>query len=269
MSVTFVATPIGNLKDITIRALETLKESDIIACEDTRHTRKLLSHYDIHVPLMVYDDHHDASGLEKIIAMHQEGKNIAVVSDAGMPVVSDPGVLLVRELIKLDIPFSVLPGPSAFVNAWVLSGIESSSFTFFGFLPRRKKERLETLEELKNKKEALIFYEAVHRIDKTVEDILSVFGNRMVSLSRELTKLYEETIRTDLEGLKELLRERELKGELVLVVEGCQEEEQKNLEDRIEEVLQAGYSKSDAAKLIAKEYGLAKNEVYQLLVNDK
>lgn len=265
MSLYIVPTPIGNLSDITLRALEVLQEVSAIACEDTTHTRKLLNHYEIKKRLIHYDDSRGEEGLKEVLNLLRKGESVALVSDAGMPFISDPGHLLIKASEEEGFKLEVLPGPSAFINAWVHAGM-GGPFSFFGFLPRKKGELLARLSELKSHKEALIFYEAPHRLQKTLEAIEGVFGERKLVIARELTKKFEEVIRTTTTQSLEWLKNGTIKGEFVLVVEGAKEEklQEKSIEEELQEYMDMGMSKKDAVKIVSQERNLPKREVYQV-----
>ena len=265
-------TPIGNLEDITLRVLRILKEVDLIAAEDTRHTIRLLNHYDIQKPLTSYHEHNrEGKGkvlLEKLIA----GQNIALVSDAGMPGISDPGADLVKLCVENKVGIEVLPGAAAFVTALVASGLPTDKFTFEGFLDRDKKKRKKRLEEIKGEDRTLIFYEAPHRIRATLQDIKQLLGNRHAVLARELTKKYEEILRGSLEELEEHFRQREPKGEMVLMIAGAAPEDRKqevpvweslSIIEHLVQYLDTGMDKKEAIKAVAKERGIPKREVYE------
>ncbi len=272
MSLYICATPIGNLSEASPRLIEVLKTADVIATEDTRHTRKLSSHYEIRTKLMHYSDHHGAKGLEKIIALLKEGKTVALVSDAGMPLISDPGYELVVRLMEEGLHWEVISGPTALINALVLSGLPTQPFYFEGFLPRKKTERRSRLLTLRDMKATMIFYEAPTRIAAVLSDMLEVFGERRVALCRELTKLHEEVIRLPLSDAALEWKEEAPRGELVLVVEGAGESEAEGtLEEALQELLEMGYRKKEAIELIAGERGVPKREVYQaaLRLEDK
>jgi 16S rRNA (cytidine1402-2'-O)-methyltransferase len=220
-----VSTPIGNLKDITLRAIEVLKDVELILCEDTRHAQKLLNEYQITTPRDSFHDHNKEKKTPKIIRLLREGKNIALISDAGTPGISDPGFYLVREAIKNCIPIIPIPGPTAFVPALVISGLPTDRFVFEGFLPRKKGKRRKRLEELRQENRTIILYESPYRLKDTLRELFEVLGeDRQICLVRELTKIHEEAIRGKLSEIIKLVEEGEvlLKGELVLVVEGKQ-----------------------------------------------
>lgn len=256
----FVGTPIGNRKDITLRALEVLKSVEYIACEDTRTSSVLLSMYDIHTKLIAYHKFNEREVASKIVNDAKQ-KDIAVISDAGLPAISDPGYILVKELQKENVPFTVVAGPSAVTNAFILSGMPAP-FTFIGFLPEKNKDRENLLKSFKDTPSSLIFYVSPHHLEKDMLDMYHFLGDRKVAVVRELTKLYEEVTQTTLkEGYQGVI-----KGEFVLVVEqSC--EFQKPLGTLKEQLLryqEEGYLKAEAIKKVAKENGVKKNEVYQI-----
>lgn len=264
-----VGTPIGNLEDMSVRAVRTLQEVDFIAAEDTRVTLKLLNHFDIKKPMVSYHDHNIREKGEVIIAKLQSGENGAIVTDAGMPCISDPGEDLVRLCAENNITVQVVPGPSAAISALALSGLNTSKFVFEGFLTTNKSGRIENLEALKNEPRTLIFYEAPHKLKDTLRDLRKVLGNRKISLCRELTKIHEEVDRTDLDGAIAEYEERTPKGEYVLIVEGAPEEAGEvsfTLEQAIDMVLALsakGTPLSSAAKDVAKQTGFKKGELYK------
>lgn len=268
-----VPTPIGNLKDITLRALETLNEVDIIAAEDTRQSIKLLNHYNIKKTLISYHKYNENERSKELIKLLKEGKSIAIVTDAGMPGISDPGHTMVLECIKNQVPFVVLPGATAFTTALIYSAFDTKAFTFLGFLSRENKERKEQIEEIKNKRETLIFYEAPHRLLNTLEFLKENLGNRRISLCRELTKLHEEIERYTLEEACDKYKEKNPRGEYVLLVEGktkeeIEEEEKKLWEDlsikeHIIKYMEEGLEKKEAIKKVSKERKIPKSEVYK------
>ncbi len=215
-----VSTPIGNLKDITLRALDVLRSVDWIACEDTRQTRKLLAHYDIRVPVTSFHDHTFRSKLDSLVRDAREGKNIALVTDGGTPLVSDPGFPLVREAITQDVTVEVVPGPAAFLAALVASGIPCEKFVFEGFLPQKDLARRKALEEVREEKRTLVFYESPHRIVKSLKAMIEILGDRPACLAREITKKFEEYIRGRLSEILEEILKRGKLGEIVVVIEG-------------------------------------------------
>ncbi len=261
----FVGTPIGNLKDISFRALEVLKSVDEIACEDTRHSLGLLNAYDIKKPLFAYHKFNENEAGQKLVAKLKEGKNIALITDAGMPVISDPGNILVNLLVENGLEFTVIPGACAFVSALVLSGLDSSRFCFLGFLPSKTGEKKEFLEKYKNLDMTLIFYSAPHDVKKDIESIYNAFGDRRAVTVREITKLHESVDRFNLsENLS-----YEPKGEYVLLVEGGKQEN-KNLElsekEHIELYIKQGIDKKEALKKVAKERGVSKSSLYKYTI---
>jgi 16S rRNA (cytidine1402-2'-O)-methyltransferase len=272
-----VPTPIGNLKDITLRALETLKEADIIAAEDTRQTLKLLNHFEIKKTMISYHKFNEQSKSDKIIDLLMEGKNIALVSDAGTPGISDPGSVIVERCIEKMIDFEVLPGATAITTALVYSGLDTTKFLFRGFLPRENKERKIITDELLQSQETLIFYEAPHRLIDTLTFLLDAFGDRKIAVCRELTKIYQEIYRGSIKEAIQYFIEKKPRGEFVLVLEGKNlediKEEKKeawinlSIEEHILKYINDGINKKDAIKLVAKERELPKSEVYKFSTN--
>ncbi len=268
-----VGTPIGNFSDFSSRGEETLRNADYIACEDTRVTAKLLGKFDIKKPLLSYYKPKELEKSEKIIALLLDGKNIALVSDAGMPCVSDPGYILVKKCYELDIPVEVIPGANAAVCAVALSGLEAARFTFEGFLPVEKKERFERLDEVKNLPHALVFYEAPHKLKSTLGDLAEVLGaERNAALCRELTKMHEETLRGTLTELLAHYEENEPRGEYVIVIEGKPPEKQSfSVEEAAavaKKLIEEGAKISDACKEAAKITGVSKREIYAAVLGD-
>ena len=267
-----VATPIGNLGDFSPRAVETLRSVDFIAAEDTRVTIKLLNHFGIKKPLISYFEHNRAQSGEKIIARLLSGENVALVSDAGMPAISDPGEDMVRLCAENEVPVCVVPGACAVVSALALSALSTQRFTFEGFLNTARKQRMEHLDSLKNERRTMVIYEAPHKLCGTLEDLKSTFGGeRRLSLCRELTKLHEETIRTTIDGAIELNKTIPPKGEYVLVIEGKRDsgEPEMTLEqalERLEQYRSEGKSLKQAAKLAAEDSGFGKNELYNAAI---
>lgn len=258
-----VATPIGNLQELTPRAISILQEVDLIAAEDTRNTMKLLSHFDIHTKVIAHHSHNEKQSTEGIVQLLHEGKNIALVSDAGYPLISDPGQTLVPRAIEEG--FAVIPvnGSSAMLSALVASGLCAMPFYFHGFLSSKSSQAKKELNELKSMKCTMVFYEAPHRIEDTLKVMLEVLGNRKISLCRELTKRFEEFIRGNITEVLETVSE--LKGEMVLVVEGALEESTQEIDvlALVEQLIQEGFSTSAAIKEAAKRTGISKNEIYR------
>ena len=269
-----VATPIGNLEDITLRALKVLESVDLIAAEDTRHTLGLLNHFNISKPLISYYKQNEKTKSEILISKLLEGQNIAVVSDAGTPGISDPGEEIVKVAIENDIEIVPIPGACAFVNALIASGFSTKEFSFIGFLSAEKKERKEKLEDLKYETKTLIFYEAPHKLKTMLESVLEVLGDRKIVLAKELTKIHETFIRGTVSEILENIET--IKGEFVILVEGSEvsskEINQKklgelSLEEHYEMYETQGFAKKEIIKKIAKERGTNKNEVYQYFLD--
>lgn len=260
-------TPIGNLEDITIRTLKVLEEVDLIAAEDTRHTLKLLNHYDIKKPLISYHEHNKKVKGELLLEKLREGIKIALVTDAGMPGISDPGEDIIKLCIQNEIEIVALPGATASILALILSGFPTDKFVFEGFLPSKDKDRKNRLEELKNEKRTIILYEAPHRLQSLLRDMLEVFGNRNISISRELTKIHEETFRGTISEAQEKFSQN-VKGEFVIVVEGTKSTEEDpyeniSIKDHIKAYMEEGLSKKEAVKKVARERNIPKNLVYK------
>lgn len=267
-----VATPIGNLEDITLRAIRVLREVDLIAAEDTRHTLKLLNHLEISKPLMSYHRHNEDVKTDILIKELKQGKQIALVSDAGTPGICDPGEEVIKKCIEEEIPIVPIPGACAMINALICSGLDTKEFVFIGFLPLNKKNRKEKLEEIKNTTKTMILYEAPHKLETTLKDLKQIIGNRKVVLARELTKVHEEYIREDINILIE--KAKELKGEIVLIIEGVKKKEendllQLSLQDHYKYYEEKGLSKKEIIKQIAKDRNVNKNEIYQQFINKK
>lgn len=271
------ATPIGNLEDITLRCIRILGEVDIIAAEDTRQTVKLLNRYEIRKPLISYHEHNKFEKGEHILELLQSGKNIALVSDAGMPAISDPGEELVKLCIDNDIDIIPLPGPTASLTALIVSGLSTVKFCFEGFLPSNKKERRERLQKLSSETRTIILYEAPHRLLDTLSDIKEQFGERRISVSREITKKFEETVRADISQAINIFKERTVKGEFVLIIEGMNEKElieielkkwdNISVEEHIKMYLRQGIDKKEAIKKVAEDRKLPKKEIYKIGCN--
>ena len=266
-----VATPIGHLDDITLRAIKILKEVDLIAAEDTRHTIKLLNHLEISKPMISYHRHNEEFRCEYLIKELKEGKNIALVSDAGTPGISDPGEEIVKESIKQNIKIIPIPGPCAMINALIASGISTKEFCFYGFLPLNKKNRREKLEEIKNVNKTIILYEAPHKIKNTLEDLKNILDeNRKVVLAREITKIHEEFIRGSINEI--LSKIDELKGEMVLIIEGNYNKQENDLcnltiDEHYIYYEKQGLDKKEIIKKIAQDRNVKKNEIYQEFIN--
>ena len=267
-----VATPIGNLEDITLRAINVLKNVDLIAAEDTRHTLKLLNHLEISKPMISCHRHNENEKSNKIIEKLKEGKNIAIVSDAGTPGISDPGEEVVKEAIKENIQIIPIPGACAAINALIVSGIDTNEFYFLGFLPLNKKLRKEKLNEIKNINKTIILYEAPHKILNTINDLENILENRQVVFAREITKIHEAFIRGTIKEIKEKIENP--KGEFVIIIEGNKNVE--NIENKLNLLTinehynyyeNKGYSKKEIIKLIAKDRNVNKNEIYQKFIN--
>jgi 16S rRNA (cytidine1402-2'-O)-methyltransferase len=270
------ATPIGNLEDITLRVLRTLKEVDLIAAEDTRNSVKLLNHFDIHTPMTSYHEYNKYDKARELIAQLRQGKNIALITDAGTPGISDPGEELVKMCAEEGITVTSLPGASACITALTLSGLGTRRFAFEAFLPADKKERQQILEQLPSETRTMIIYEAPHRLRRTLEELYQVLGNRRITVCRELTKKYETAFRTDLEQAIRHYETEEPKGECVLVIEGKRTEEilrerreawnELSLEEHMRLYEDQGIQRKEAMRLVAKDRGISKRDVYQALL---
>lgn len=272
-----VATPIGNLEDITLRALRILKEADLIACEDTRQTRKLLNHYGISTPTISYHEHNEAARAHELVAKAKAGQRIAIVSDAGMPAISDPGYRVVSEAINEGVPVVPVPGPSALVASLAASGLPTDSFRFNGFMPAKTGQRRHALEQILSSSQTEIFFEAPHRLLETVQDIVAVLGRlRPLVIAREVTKLHEEFLRGEAGALLEQLRRREVRGEMVLLIgkgsydASTEQHRLQPLRQRIEQLMrERSLEEKDALKQVAKERGISKSEAYRQLQREK
>ena len=273
-----VATPIGNLEDMSYRAIRTLREVDYIAAEDTRHTIKLLNHYEVHKPMTSYHEHNKHQKGPDILKDLQEGKNIALVTDAGTPGISDPGEDLVVLCQEAGILVTSIPGPVALINGLIVSGMDTRRFVYEGFLPVGKKERAERLKDLINETRTMIFYEAPHRLKAFLNEITTVFGGeREIVITRELTKKFEEIQRWKLEEAIEYYRSNDPRGEYVLIVAGCPLEQVKSkenvlfealsLEDHLQHYLNQGMNKKEAIKAIAKDRDKPKRDIYQYFID--
>lgn len=269
-----VATPIGNLKDITFRAIETLQTVDLIAAEDTRHTGKLLHHYQIKTPSISYHQHNHQQRVKELLDKLTQGLNIALVTDAGTPAISDPGYHLVLACIEADINIISIPGAVAGINGLIASGLTTERFCFEGFLPTKKKLRDSLLQSLQQEKRTMIFYEAPHRLQKTLVDFAQFFGEtRHLVLARELTKIHEEIWRGTIKSSMELYQNKEPKGEYTIILEGNQQLEQINLSEsdliiEMTQLRQQGMSKSEASQHLAQYTTLSRREIYKLMNNE-
>lgn len=270
-------TPIGNLKDITLRALNTLREVDLIAAEDTRRTKNLLNHYQINTPVTSYYEHNKLKKAPYLIVKIKEGKRVALVSDAGMPGISDPGYLLINLALQNNIQIIPVPGVSALVTALVISGLPSNRFVFEGFLPRKNVEEKRYLAKIKDEKRTLVFYEAPHRLKKTLKNMLEEWGDRKMVMARELTKKYEEILRGKISQILEEVGKREIRGEITLVVEGQSEEKEKNnfikkgetLEEFLKELKLGEYSNKEIIKITQEKLNIPKKVIYKKLLEMK
>jgi 16S rRNA (cytidine1402-2'-O)-methyltransferase len=268
-----VATPIGNLEDVTLRALRILKEVDQIACEDTRHTLKLLGHYNIQKPLISYHEHNELTRAPELVVAMEQGAQVALVSDAGVPLVSDPGYRLVTLCLRHHIPVIPIPGPSALLAALSASGLPNEEFLFAGFLPARSGERRRALERLRIEDRTIIFYEAPHRIEETLADAHEILGDRPACIAREVTKIHEEFRRGSLSALAASQAEKPARGEITLLIgpvppneSAAHRDTSQSLADRVEELIrQAKLDRKEALKLAAKERGITKRAAYHEL----
>lgn len=270
------ATPIGNLEDITYRVVRTLNEVDLIGAEDTRNSIKLLNHFDIKTPMTSYHEFNKYDKAKQLVEMMKEGKNIAIITDAGTPGISDPGEEVVRQCFEAGIQVTSLPGPAACITALTMSGQKTRRFCFEAFLPKDKKEKVAVLEELKNETRTIIIYESPHRLARTLKELRETLGNRQLTLCRELTKKYEEADKTTIDQAIEKYNEKEPRGEYVLVIEGKSQEEiqeenkQKwesmTIEEHMEYYISQGNDKKSAMKLVAKDRGVSKRDIYNQLI---
>ncbi|MFR8104484.1 MAG: 16S rRNA (cytidine(1402)-2'-O)-methyltransferase [Clostridia bacterium] len=268
-----VATPIGNLEDITLRAIRILKEVDVIAAEDTRHTLKLLNHLEITKPMISYHRHNEDIKTDKLIEILKSGKNIALVTDAGTPAISDPGEEIVKEALKEDIEVIPVPGACALITALIASGMNTKEFKFIGFLPLNKKNRKEKIEEIEKETQTIILYEAPHKLLGTLEDLKGIVADRKVVLAKELTKIHEEFIRGTIQELLEKVKEP--KGEFIILIEGADKSDKERkiewlrtipIEEHYQYYEEKGLKKKDIIKQIAKDRKVTKNEIYQKFV---
>lgn len=272
---TLCATPIGNLEDMTYRAVRVMKEADIIAAEDTRHTRKLLTHFDIHTHLESYHEHNKMVKGPELINKLKQGKDIVLVTDAGTPGISDPGEDIVKLALEVGIKVTAVPGAVAGIIGLIISGQNTRRFSFEGFLPQDKKERSIRLEALEKDTRTIIIYEAPHRIKKTIAYLYNALGNRSITITRELTKKYEEVAKMTLEEASTYFKERDPKGEYVLVIEGADQDvldkekadswEHTSIADHMERYVSAGMKEKDAMREVAKDRGVSRRDIYQAI----
>lgn len=259
-------TPIGNLEDITLRTLRVLKEVDLIGAEDTRHSIKLLNHYDINTSLTSYHEHNIREKGPELIEKLKAGLDIAIISDAGMPGISDPGSDIISLAIKEDLDVIALPGANAAITALVVSGLSTEGFIFEGFLSSKKQEKEKKIEELRQEAKTIIIYESPHRILSTLKSLLKILGNRKIALARELTKLYEEVFRGDVEGAIEKYSREKIRGEFVIILDGKKEEDREETIDipsELKKYIDQGFSKRESVKIVSEIYNIRKNKVYQ------
>lgn len=273
------ATPIGNLNDMSPRVVETLRNADLIAAEDTRNSIKLLNHFEISTPMTSYHEFNKVDKAITLIAKLKQGQNIALITDAGTPAISDPGEVLVKMCQEEGISVTSLPGPAALIVALTLSGLSTRRFCFEGFLPFEKKEKKEILEDLINESRTIILYEAPHRLKSTLDDLYMALGNRKITLCRELTKKFEFVMPTTIENAINYYKENEPRGEYVLVIEGKSFKEQKeerqksfeemSIEDHMKMYEDKGIDHKEAMKLVAKDRGVSKRDIYNTLINSE
>lgn len=273
------ATPIGNLQDMTPRVVEALKNADLIAAEDTRNSIKLLNHFDIHTPMTSYHEYNKVEKAHTLIAQMQAGKNVALITDAGTPAISDPGEVLVKLCHEAGITVTSLPGPAACITALTLSGLSTRRFCFEGFLPSDKKEKAEVLEDCREESRTMIFYEAPHRLKRTLQELYDAMGDRNITLCRELTKKFESVMPTTFADAIAWYEEKEPRGEYVLVIEGRSREEKKkaaqmswqemSVAEHVKLYERQGMDRKSAMKQAAKDRGISKRDVYQILLEDE
>lgn len=266
-NVYFVPTPIGNIKDITFRAIEVLKLSDIIYCEDTRNSGKLLKYYNIDTKLSSYHKFNENERVEEIVREAENGKIISIISDAGMPIINDPGFIILKALIEREISFEILPGACALINGLCGSGFDASEFSYMGFVPKSNTEREKYFSRFSTMKITGIFYESPHRLLKTLDFLYNKFGNINICICRELTKLFEEYKRGKILDVIEYFEEKGVKGEIVIVIEKIEEDETEvDYEQKIRELLDNGYRNKEIVKILKEKYNISKNEAYDLVL---
>jgi 16S rRNA (cytidine1402-2'-O)-methyltransferase len=267
-----VATPIGNLEDITLRAIRTLKEADVIAAEDTRHTQILLKHFAINTPLTSFHEHNERAKTAQLVTRLERGESIALVSDAGTPAISDPGYRLVVAAIGAGIRVIPIAGPSALIAALSAAGLPTNGFDFRGFLPARKQERRSKLQELRDGRYTMVFYETPHRLQESLDDVREILGDRRMVLAREVTKLHEEFLRGRISEVIGEVSRREIRGEMTLVIEGCSDSNaasEEALVDEIDKLKGEGMRIKEIAEIIGEKYGYSKREIYRLALGKK
>jgi 16S rRNA (cytidine1402-2'-O)-methyltransferase len=267
-----VATPIGNLEDITLRAIRTLKEADVIAAEDTRHTQVLLKHFAINTPLTSFHDHNERTKTAQLVTRLERGESIALVSDAGTPAISDPGYRLVVAAIGAGIRVIPIAGPSALIAALSAAGLPTDGFDFRGFLPARKQERRSKLQELRDGRYTMVFYETPHRLQESLDDVREILGDRRMVLAREVTKLHEEFLRGRISEVIGEVSRREIRGEMTLVIEGCSDSNAASEEALVEEIdklKDEGMRIKEIAEILGEKYGYSKREIYRLALGKK
>lgn len=267
-----VATPIGNLEDITLRAIRTLKEADVIAAEDTRHTQVLLKHFAITTPLTSFHEHNERAKTAQLVTRLERGESIALVSDAGTPAISDPGYRLVVAAIGAGIRVIPIAGPSALIAALSAAGLPTDGFDFRGFLPARKQERRSKLQEFRDGRYTMVFYETPHRLQESLDDVREILGDRRMVLAREVTKLHEEFLRGRISEVIGEVSRREIRGEMTLVIEGCSDSNaasEEALVDEIDKLKGEGMRIKEIAEIIGEKYGYSKREIYRLALGKK
>ena len=265
-----VATPIGNLEDITLRAIRILKEADIIAAEDTRRTQTLLMHFSINTPLTSYHDYNERAKTSQLVARLERGESIALVSDAGTPTISDPGYRLIGEAIRIGIRVVPIPGPSALIAALSASGLPTDGFNFRGFPPARKRERRSKLQELRVDRYTIVVYETPHRLKESLDDIREIFGDRRIVLAREVTKVHEEFLRGRISEVIAEIKHREIRGEVTLIIEGCSDlnpPSEEALREDIARLLGDGMRVKEIAEVLGEKYGYSKRQIYGLVMD--
>jgi 16S rRNA (cytidine1402-2'-O)-methyltransferase len=264
-----VATPIGNLEDITLRAIRTLKEADVIAAEDTRHTQVLLKHFAINTPLTSFHEHNERAKTAQLVTRLERGESIALVSDAGTPAISDPGYRLVVAAIGAGIRVIPIAGPSALIAALSAAGLPTDGFDFRGFLPARKQERRSKLQELRDGRYTMVFYETPHRLQESLDDVREILGDRRMVLAREVTKLHEEFLRGRISEVIGEVSRREIRGEMTLVIEGCSDSNatsEEALREEIDKLKGEGMRVKEIAEIVGEKYGYSKREIYRLAI---